>query len=60
MTMRQQILYSTDRHYIVRATKGFEVYRNETTAAVRCATIGYEGQKGLDRAIAEIKRRELS
>lgn len=53
-----QIIYETDKHFVVRAAKGFEVYRNGVTHSTRCAIIGYEGQKGLDRAKEEIARRE--
>lgn len=52
------IVHETAQHYVLRVAKGFEVYRNGVCAAERCAQIGYEGQKGLDRAIAEIRRRE--
>ncbi len=52
------IVYETPRHWIRRVAKGFEVYRNDVTHSVRCARIGFEGQKGLDRAKAEIARRE--
>lgn len=38
-------------------TKGFAVYKHEGTHAVKVASIGYEGQKGLSRAIAEVDKR---
>lgn len=37
--------------------KGFEIFKQGVTAAVRCAQIGSEGQAGLDRCKAEIDRR---
>lgn len=54
--MRDTILYSTADFDVRRAPpgrKGFEVYRNGVTGAERCAVIGYEGAKGLGRAIVE-------
>lgn len=53
------ILYSTEKHFVCRAKNGgFEVYRNGITHAVRCAQIGYKGDLGLQKARAEIERRE--
>jgi hypothetical protein len=37
--------------------KGFEVYRTGITHSTRCAQIGFTGDEGLKRAIAEIDRR---
>lgn len=37
--------------------KGFEVYKTGISYSTRCAIIGYTGDKGLARAIAEIERR---
>jgi len=51
-------IYETSKHYVLKTAKGFDVYRNEATVAVRCARIGFSGEKGLRRAIEEIKRRE--
>lgn len=58
MLREKDILYSTDKHYVIACSYGYEVYRNEVTHAVRCARIGYKEALGLDRAINEIKRRE--
>ena len=38
-------------------SKGFEVYKTGISYSTRCAIIGYTGDKGLARAIAEIERR---
>ena len=54
----ENIIFETQKHFIVRASKGFEVYEIGPTAATRCAVIGYEGDKGLERAKLEILRRE--
>lgn len=51
------ILYEAGRYYVIRATKGFEVYRNGTVVAERCAIVGYEGPQGFARARAEADRR---
>lgn len=53
------IAFESDHHWVLNlGSKGFEVYRNELTHSVRCAVIGFTGQKGLERAKAEIARRE--
>ena len=54
------IVHETAQHFVVRLPdgKGFEVYRYDGVAAVRCARIGYPGDKGLQRAKLEIERRE--
>lgn len=54
----EPIIFERDNYFVVRTQEGtFEVYRNGATSASRCATIGYQGQKGLDKAKAEIDRR---
>ena len=59
--MREQdIVFSTARHWVLRVSTGFEVYRNTTTHSVRCARIGFKGDEGLTRAKAEIERREAA
>lgn len=56
---RDPIVYEHGDFYVTRNEKGhFLVYKMGATAATRVAYIGYEGQKGLDRAKAEIERRE--
>lgn len=56
------ILYESGDYWIARTPrrKGFEVYKIGATHSTRCAIIGYEGQKGLDLAKEEIKRRQVS
>jgi hypothetical protein len=56
--MKTWPIYELGRHWITKTEKGFEVYRIEGVASVRCATIGFTGSDGLIRAIAECKRRE--
>lgn len=56
----KDILHETKEHFVLKAKHGYEVYRNQTTHSVRCSIIGWEGQKGLERAIAECKRRECA
>ncbi len=55
----KDILYSASPYWVKRADKfkGFEVYKDGITHATRCASIGYEGQLGLDKAIAECNKR---
>ena len=52
------IAYENASHWVLALPNGaYEVYRNTTTHSVRCAQIGYKGQAGLMRAIAEADRR---
>ena len=58
MTALKDIVHETAEHWVLKTAKGFEVYRNEATHSVRCATIGFQGAEGMRRALAEIDRRE--
>lgn len=58
MTKLSDIVFKTAKHWVLRTPKGFEVYFISITHSTRCAVIGYTGQNGLDRAKAEIARRE--
>jgi len=61
MIKESQIVYETNKHWVLNCgDKGFEVYRKTITHSERCATIGFTGDKGLERAKAEIERRESS
>jgi len=52
------IAYEKGPYWVLNVgPKGFEVYKIGITHSTRCASIGYEGEKGLDRAILEIERR---
>ena len=57
MTNVADIVFERGDYWVKRAAKGFEVYKTGVTHSTRCAIIGYEGQKGLDRAKQEIERR---
>lgn len=52
------IVHEQGNHWVVRYDKGFKVFRSGVVASTLCATIGYTGQKGLDKAKAECDRRE--
>lgn len=53
------IKYETDGYFVLAVgARGFEVYRKTSTHSERCAQIGFQGQRGLDRAIEECNRRE--
>jgi len=54
---KYNIIYETQDYFVLRTDKGFEVYKHGPTAATRVSQIGYQGQKGLDRAKLEIERR---
>ena len=61
MTQEKDIAYENATHWVLdRGSKGFEVYRNTSTHSVRCASIGYTGQQGLSRAIAEADQRDAA
>ena len=60
MTKLQDIVFETDHYWVKRVPKGFEVYKTGLTHSTRVAVIGYTGDKGLERAKAEIARREAS
>ena len=59
MTYKEtQIAYEKADFWVLNlGLKGFEVYRDGITHSTRCAIIGYQGENGLSRAIAEIERR---
>lgn len=60
MTALKDIVFETDRHWVKRVPKGFEVYKTGLTHSTRVARIGYTGEPGLQRAKQEIARREGS
>ena len=58
MYKESQIAYEKGIYWVLNlGKKGFEVYKTGITHSTRCAQIGYEGEKGLTRAKAEIDRR---
>jgi len=57
------ILFEIGDYWIAKARKGdgYEVWRNGVTHSTRCAVIGWNGEKGLERAKEEaIKRNSES
>lgn len=55
----QDIRHETADFWVLDAgVKGFEVYRIGITHSTRCAQIGYMGEIGLSKAIAECNRRQ--
>ena len=57
MLKEEDILYEEGDYWVLAVKTGFEVYRNNCTHSVRCAQIGFLGDKGFLRAKAEIARR---
>lgn len=53
----KDIVYETATHFAIKVPAGYEVYEIGITHAVRCATVGYKGVKGLERAIDECRKR---
>ena len=58
MKIEDCIVYETSRHWVERTAKGHVVWRLGGTHSTLAATIGYTGAQGLQRAIAEVSRRE--
>lgn len=64
MTYREDdIAHETQDYWVLRVPSGklagtYEVYRKGVTHSTRCATIGYRGEEGLRRAVAECDRRQ--
>lgn len=60
MKRERDIVFEIGAHFVIRAPKGYEVYRQGLTHATRVAQIGqgYGGNRALDRAIQEAERRE--
>lgn len=52
-----KIQYQNGPFWVAKTPTGYEVNRNEGTHSVRCAVIGFKGENGLKRAIAEADRR---
>ena len=60
MTDLKDIVFETDHYWVKRVPKGFEVYKTGSTHSTRVSIIGYTGDRGLQRAKAEIERREAA
>lgn len=60
MINEQNIKYEKGNHWVLQVSKGFEVYRNEITHSVRVGIIGFEGEKGLNKAIQICNDKELA
>ena len=60
----KDIAYENKNYFVLRkkhkksGNQFYEVYKIGVTHSTRCAIIGYSGEKGLTKAIQEIKRRE--
>jgi len=57
----EDILYENGYYWVCKIENGwYEVYKNGITHATRCAVIGYQGEKGLNKAICECDKRANS
>jgi hypothetical protein len=57
----EDILYEIGGYWVCMNEKGwFEVYHNTITHSERCATIGYKGEIGFERAKMECDKRALT
>jgi hypothetical protein len=52
-----KVLYENGSFWVCKAKHGYEVYKDGVSHATRVAIIGYESEKGLQKAIAEADRR---
>ena len=52
------IIHELPNFWVLRVTTGFEVLQNGITCSARVAQIGYTGQVGIDKAIAECQQRQ--
>ena len=58
MTSLAQIKYENGPFWVCTHKDGhFEVYKSDVTHSVRVAVIGWKGESGLKRAIAECDKR---
>ena len=60
MTKEKDLKYIGPNYWVLQVKNGFEVYKTGITHSTRCAQIGYQGCKGLNKAINECIRRERS
>lgn len=54
----RDIRHETANHWVLETPHQMVVYRTTITHSVRVATIGYTGERGLAKAVAECARRE--
>lgn len=56
------ILFEIGNYWVAKSDKhqGYDVFRCGVTHSVRCAIIGWEGDKGLQRAITEATKRHVT
>ena len=54
----EDVVHESKGHWVLRIKDGFEVYRTGVTHSTRCSQIGFTGDVGLQKAIAECDRRE--
>ena len=59
MLKESDILFEIGDHWVCKSEtwKGYEVMKNGFTHSVRVARIGYEGEKGLEKAKSEAIKR---
>lgn len=57
-TKLSDILYETKDFWVRRDKGGYAVYQTGITCSTRRATIGYEGDKGFQRAKSECDKRQ--
>lgn len=57
MLKEDDILYEKGAFWVMKAKKGYEIYRTGITHSTRCAFIGDLSVGGLERAKDEIERR---
>lgn len=54
----KDIVHELKNHWVLQVANGYEVYKTGVTHSTRCAVIGFTGEIGKNKAIAECNRRE--
>lgn len=54
----KDVVHETKDYWALKTKTGFEVYKNGITHSTRCSQIGFTGDEGLEKAIAECDRRQ--
>lgn len=54
----KNIVYEGKKHWVLKVSDGYEVYRLGITHSTRCSQIGVVGSEGLKKAIADCNKRD--
>ena len=54
----KNLIYETKNFWVLKIKSGFEVYKTGIVYSIRCTQIGWQGEKGKQKAIIEANRRQ--